>query len=128
MPSPTHQTIAHRAHQLWQDYGQPSGRDTAIWLEAEQQTALGASGTQSSSMVSTAPVAHVATFGERTRSEAAAESVVEYHRSPAIPDEAAIQAALMKQTARAPQVPRHTGPKAKPTESGKPLWNTPHSS
>lgn len=34
---PTHDEIAGRARQLWSDYGQPSGRDEEIWLEAERQ-------------------------------------------------------------------------------------------
>jgi hypothetical protein len=34
---PLHDAIATRAHQLWQGYGCPEGRDVAIWLEAEAQ-------------------------------------------------------------------------------------------
>lgn len=34
---PSHEEIAGRARQLWSDYGQPSGRDEEIWLEAERQ-------------------------------------------------------------------------------------------
>ncbi len=34
---PSHDEIAGRARQLWSDYGQPSGRDEEIWLEAERQ-------------------------------------------------------------------------------------------
>lgn len=33
--------IARQARVLWQGYGQPKGRDLAIWLEAERQV-LGA--------------------------------------------------------------------------------------
>lgn len=32
-----HAEIARRAEQLWQERGQPSGQDEAIWLEAESQ-------------------------------------------------------------------------------------------
>jgi hypothetical protein len=32
-----HQEIATQAHILWERYGQPSGRDVSIWLEAERQ-------------------------------------------------------------------------------------------
>ena len=34
---PPHQEIAERARALWNKYGCPSGRDEAIWLEAERQ-------------------------------------------------------------------------------------------
>ncbi|MBP6507472.1 MAG: DUF2934 domain-containing protein [Opitutaceae bacterium] len=37
MTTPTHAIIAHRAHQLWQEYGQPEGRDQKIWFTAEGQ-------------------------------------------------------------------------------------------
>lgn len=33
----THEEIARRARALWEQYGQPSGRDEQIWLEAERQ-------------------------------------------------------------------------------------------
>jgi hypothetical protein len=32
-----HSDIELRASELWQQYGQPVGRDFEIWLEAEQQ-------------------------------------------------------------------------------------------
>ena len=45
------------------------------------------------------------------------------------PDDAADRAARLKKAARAPQRPPvANAPKAKPTESGKPIWDTPHSS
>jgi hypothetical protein len=34
---PLHQEIATQAYILWNNYGQPSGRDVGIWLEAERQ-------------------------------------------------------------------------------------------
>jgi hypothetical protein len=34
---PLHLEISRQAHALWEKYGRPSGRDVAIWLEAEQQ-------------------------------------------------------------------------------------------
>jgi hypothetical protein len=45
------------------------------------------------------------------------------------PDEIAAKAAQQKQAARAPQ-PQHgkNAPKVKPPESGKPIWDKPHSS
>lgn len=34
---PTEADISRRARELWEGYGRPSGRDEAIWLEAERQ-------------------------------------------------------------------------------------------
>jgi hypothetical protein len=34
---PTHEQIARRAEELWQNYGAPADRDEEIWLEAEHQ-------------------------------------------------------------------------------------------
>lgn len=35
--APTHDQIADCARALWNESGQPAGRDEAIWLEAEQR-------------------------------------------------------------------------------------------
>ena len=122
MNSPTHDDIAKRAYQLWHEYGSPASRDAEIWLNAERQlTAKAAAATPAA-----APAG--GNFAERVKAETAAESVVEYQISPAIPDQEAITAALQKQSARAPQAPHHTGLHAKPPETGKPLYARPHSS
>ncbi len=36
-PPPTHEQIAVRAHQLWEDRGRPAGTDREDWFEAERQ-------------------------------------------------------------------------------------------
>jgi hypothetical protein len=36
LSTPTHDEIADCARALWNELGQPAGRDDAIWLEAEQ--------------------------------------------------------------------------------------------
>jgi hypothetical protein len=122
MNSPTHDDIAKRAYQLWHEYGSPADRDTETWLKAERQLTAKAA--------TTIPAAAPAggNLAERVRSETAAESVVEYQISPAIPDQEAITAARQRQSARAPQAPHHTGLPAKPPETGKPLYARPHSS
>ena len=125
MTPPTHEAISHRAHQLWLEHGRPAGQDDAIWLSAERQLTAKAAAHDAAQTVHEPSGA---AFAERAKAETAAESVVEYHITPALPDAEAIQAALQNQAARAPQVPHHTGPRAKPVESGKPLWNQPHSS
>jgi DUF2934 family protein len=135
IPTPTHETVAQRAYSLWQQAGCPDGRDTEFWLEAEHQLGTESPATSSPPDAATAQAAPVSAgaksqrdFAQRVKSETAAESNVENHLSPALPDEEAIQAALQKKDARAPIVPHHTGPKTKPAETGKPLWSRPHSS
>ena len=133
MTTPAHEAVAQRAYQNWLTYGSPTERHTQIWLEAERQLAADSLKTDSdswareSSRTLSEPQGNAA-LSERIKSETAAESVVEFHITPAIAEEGAIKAALQKQEARAPVLPHHTGPKAKPVESGKPLWNQPHSS
>lgn len=34
---PTHEQIAARAQEIWLELGRPTGRDLAIWLEAEAE-------------------------------------------------------------------------------------------
>jgi len=111
-PNPlTHDDIARHARQLWQDRGRPEGQDQELWLEAERQLKNGGE----------------EAFAERAKAETAAESMVEHQITPAIPEKEAIQAALQKKQARAPQVPAQEAPKAKPAETGKPVWTGPHS-
>jgi hypothetical protein len=44
------------------------------------------------------------------------------------PADVAAKAAQKTKAARTAQQPVKTAPKAKPPESGKPIWDTPHSS
>ena len=44
------------------------------------------------------------------------------------PDDLAAKVEQQKKDARAPQRPIKRAPKAKPPESGKPVWDKPHSS
>lgn len=99
MNKPTHEQVTHRAEKLWQERGRPDGKDLEIWLEAERQLTTGASSN-----------------GSGTQSEAKSAVAV------------AEKAAQQRKEARAPMVPSKTVPKAPPPESGKPLWDKPHSS
>jgi len=113
MPTLTHDQIAQEAQQLWQQRGCPAGHDTEIWLEAERK-------------LKDEPTADK--FTTRASAEAASESEVENLLSPPESEQESIKAAVQKEAARAPHIPRHTAPKTKPAESGKPLWDKPHSS
>ena len=138
MTTPTHEEISHHAHQLWQEYGRPADRDTEIWHTAERQlTAKAANAHADHATPDSAPRKNLhpvpasrstAVFAERTESETEAGSAVDHPNPSPIPDEEAGKVARQKHDARAPQIPHHTGPTAKPPESGKPLWNKPHSS
>lgn len=111
MNTPTQEAIAQQAHQLWHERGCPIDCDTEIWLEAERQL----------SGNSPRATARMASATERAPAEMAAESVVEYQITPAVSEQEAIQAALQKPGARAPQVSHSTGPKSKPPGTGKPV-------
>lgn len=135
MKTPTQAEVAQRAYQLWTEQGSPHGRDIGFWLEAEQQLMADAVKAKTGPSVvirsplsgksaEAAPVALV----DRVTGEMASESAVEYHLTPAPSDQDAIKAALQKKEARAPKIAHISAPKAHPVESGKPLWDKPHSS
>ncbi len=119
MKTPTHDDIAQQAHHLWQDRGCPTNCDTAIWLEAEQQ--LCTSQAEESEPRADAFVTYARGFNRP-------ENPISYQVPPAATEQQVMQADQQKEDARAPQVPRHTGPKGKPPESGKPIWSKSHSS
>lgn len=127
--SPTHTAIAQRAQEIWNLRGNPNGHDTAIWHEAESQlTAV--------SPASPSPLASVAR----------SETTVKNGADPAVagpdsahlpltgtpvpdPDVIAAKAALQKQSARAPRLPKvKNAPHPAVPVSGKPIWDKPHSS
>ena len=155
--SPTQDQISQRARELWTTQGKPSGRDHEIWLEAERQLSKptaaanvpsategrGNSQTQASKTPAdpkasdlkkptTLPGGKASKTpsgeSERLRGEMASESQIENQISPALSDDEEIKAALQKKEARAPKVPHTNAPHAKPPESGKPIWDKPHSS
>lgn len=41
-PSPSHDEIARRAHEIWTSRGSPSGYDIGHWLEAERELTVAA--------------------------------------------------------------------------------------
>jgi len=97
MNKPTHDEVSQRAQLLWHNQGRPVGRDDEIWLEAERELARGASVPKH-------------TLGESQSDHAQSE-----------------KAAQQRKDARAPIAPHTSAPNQKPAESGKPLWDKPHS-
>ena len=91
--SPTQAAISQHAQKIWEAAGQPTGRDTEIWLSAEQQ------------LSSSAPNA-AATLTSAT----AAESVVEFHLPASTSEAAAVRAALQTPESRGTAPPDKTAP------------------
>jgi len=122
---PTHEEITRRAHDIWTDRDSPNGHDLSIWLEAERQlTADSCAPSDNDS-----PETH-SSFDPFGRNHNAAKAEAEPIES-ARPDplETAAKSAQLKHAASAPRMPTHrNAPRSAPTESGKPLWNQPHSS
>ena len=119
--SPKHEEIAQRAHEIWNSRGNPDGCDQEIWFEAEGQLKAASPEANGSGSGRSDP-SHV-------RSESAAGHLPRSTASAPNLDDAAAKAALQKNAARAPQLQHgKNAPKPAPAESGKPLWDKPHSS
>lgn len=133
MKNPSQASVAQRAFQIWQDYGSPNGRDTEIWLEAERQLQAedGANGEGESSPQTENGQGNgggkKTAFAKRVQGEMASESEAEFHISPPLTEQEAIKAALQKKESRAPQTPTKQAPSLTPPQSGKPVWDKPHS-
>lgn len=129
MSLPSHDEISKRAFQLWHEYGSPNGRETEIWRTAERQLTAKAAAAHAPEAQSPAVESKSETQREQAATAAAAQRMGDEHPlTPAEPDHNALLHDRQKHEARAPQLPQHTGPHAKPAESGKPVWNKPHSS
>jgi hypothetical protein len=107
MKTPTHEEVAQAARTLWLDSGCAEGRDTENWLKAEQRLVTA---DEVSAVIATSAdhVAHIP--GDSPAEHAEAEIAAE-----------------QRHEARAPVGAHKSAPHAKPPESGKPLWNQPHS-
>lgn len=108
MTTHSHDLVAQCAYHIWQESGRPCGRDEAIWYEAERALEAGCScaGPRPAAKNETPPV-----LGESHSAHALAEA-----------------AAQQRKEARAPITAHKSALKAKPPETGKPLWSQPHSS
>jgi hypothetical protein len=102
----THGEIAERARQIWKSEGNPAGRDSQIWFNAEQQLSARTPGPtkQTPATVVRSPQ-NSATAVERLTSETAAESVVEFSLPSSTSDADAVQAALQTPESRGTQSP-----------------------
>jgi hypothetical protein len=116
---PTHEDVARRAYEYWQQQGSPDGRDQEIWFEAERQLA-----TEATALKSSLPGAEWHSDQPKPDETAAVSAP-----SPqdAVHPMAQAKVAQQRKEARLPQVPAKSAPKPMPPESGKPLWDRPHS-
>jgi len=116
MNKPTHEDIAQKAYALWQERGRLHGTDTEIWLEAERLLSEPAG----------EPTAAAQEATEEVKAEASTPTTIKAPATPTRPDKQTAIAEVQKAEARAPQVPHHTAPAAKPAPPGKPIWDKPH--
>ena len=130
---PSHEEVSRRAVELWKAQGAPSGRDEEIWLEAERQLS------SSDATPSPSGGAQDRGNGNSQASPTGGPSVAPDPKAPApnpadekvpamSPGQSEAQTAQQKKSARAPKSPTKTVAKPAPAETGKPLWNKPHSS
>ena len=104
----THGEIAERARQIWESEGNPTGRDTEIWLNAEQQLSALTTGQTKETSAAARSSQNSATAAERLTSETAAESVVEFSLPASTSDADAVQAALQTPESRGTRPPGKT--------------------
>ena len=138
--SPTHEEISRRAQEIWSARGNPNGNDTTIWLEAERQLTVGSPEPRISVSIQPDPAPRAfgrnlsaATSGAARSVPVAAEPATDHLHASAAPTPDAIEigakAVSQKKAARAPRLPnKKNASQHAPTESGKPLWDKPHSS
>lgn len=129
--SPSHEEISQRAQELWRDRGSPEGQDNEIWLEAERQLSLPARETNSPSQTQGRGNGNSQSVpGTADPSTANRDSAGPFATAgiPSTPAAATAKVTQQKKEARAPRVPSRTAPKQATPESGKPLWDKPHSS
>jgi hypothetical protein len=115
---PTHEDVARRAYEYWQQQGSPDGRDQEIWFEAERQLA-----TEATALKSSLPEWQ----SDRAKQTETAATPAPSSQDAAHPAAQPKVSQQQKKEARSPQLPHKNAPKVTPPESGKPLWDRPHS-
>jgi hypothetical protein len=135
MNKSTHDEVAQRAREIWQDLGRPAGRDAEIWLEAEQQLAARSTnppaGVETDAREDSRPTEQSqpgSASADRGEGEVPSGNAVDRPAAPVSPEGETLKAAKQKKEGRAPKVPGKKAPKATPSATGKPLWPKPHSS
>ena len=131
-----HTEITALAHKIWQERGNPTDQDLAIWLDAERQLLSPTPQKSKGAAVETHSLAtHSESLpkdGQKLTAATASSSHAPLETNPHpidAPHGATNQDSIQKQAARAPRIPTKASAVNRPTpESGKPLWSRPHSS
>jgi len=121
---PTHEEISARGYALWEQRGRPANAESEIWLAAEAQLRAEALNVESRTSKDESHARLAEGLDESRHSSKSGGGQI----APTSVEHQAIIDELQKQSARAPQVPHHTGPKANPAPPGKPIWSKPHGS
>ena len=128
---PTHEAVSQLAHELWQARGRPVGCDNEIWLEAEQQI-LAATFVTRNAPSATQGRGNGNSQSSATAADPKAADLAPGHSSGQAgpsPGEVSAKSLQQKKAARAPQLPdARTAHPPTPPQSGKPIWDKPHSS
>lgn len=127
MNQPTHDEIAVRAHQIWELRGSIHGIDTQTWLEAERELHARAQEAAPKAAAEHHHPKQKAADTQEPKAGASTPTTIKAPATPTIPTKELAVAEVQKAEARAPQVPHHTAPTAKPAPPGKPIWDRPHS-
>jgi hypothetical protein len=113
---PTHEEISLRAYQLWKERGAEHGNDQELWFEAERQLQAAAAFEADENQ------------GHAPPADGNPEPKAQVAHSPSVVDAKQQQIEQQKKAARAPMVPTHAAPAAKPPVSRKPIYPVQHSS
>jgi hypothetical protein len=124
---PTYEDISHRAYEIWLTQGGLHGHDTDHWLEAERLLSAPVGASNAPSETNGRGNGNSQSSGLAADPKAADLTSGHDHRHVLTPDEVAAKNLLQKKEARAPHVAGENGHPLTPPQSGKPIWDKPHS-
>jgi hypothetical protein len=127
MNPPTYDEISRRAYEIWQTRGSPHGQDTDHWLEAERQLNAPVGAHNSPSATHGRGNGNSQSSGLAADPKAADLTSGHDHRHVLTPDEVAAKNEQQKREARAPHTGGENGHPIPAPQSGKPIWDKPHS-
>jgi hypothetical protein len=124
---PTYEEISRRAYEIWQTQGSPAGNDTEHWLKAEEELAAPAGAHNAPSDSRGRGNGNSQSSGWAADPKVADLTSGHDHRHLLTPDEVAAKNLQQKKEARASHVAGENGHPMVPPQSGKPIWDKPHS-
>ena len=127
MTPPTTEEVARRAYEIWQTEGSPTGRDADHWFEAERQLSVSTAARNRPSDSNGRDNGNSQGGGSAADPRPAELTSGHDHGRVLTPDELTAKATQQKIEARDPHLSREKGHPAAAPQSGKPLWDKPHS-